>query len=325
MAARSSNSINAKKRAEKEATAKKLAVQEAAKVVLARRDLGVFAESILRDKEGSYVKMAPIHQQWFDHLNYCWMIKKASVILAPYNHGKSQLMALALPLWLLGQNPNLIITMVSSAEDIAAKRLQKCRDYIKKSPEYQRIFPWVKLDESKPNNAHSLNVIQEGIGGAMTGSIDYSMAAYGYTSSEGQGSRSDVLIFDDVADQKNSRLSAAMRKGLLEMVQRQWLGRVDKKVPVRRRDRTIISKGGIICVIGTRFHQEDIYNFWMNQQEGYCILEQGISDNLNHLNTRIFGALKQPCHPVLTKYRDWEPAYLETDSRLESSDGASTA
>lgn len=291
-------------------------MKEAAKIVLARRNLVDCAEAVLRDQNGNTIKAADIHRSWVQHLEYCWSIGKAAVILAPYAHGKSAWIAQLLPLWLLGQNPNLSIQMVSSAEDIAAKRVQKLREYIARSPEYQRIFPWVKLEPNKPNTAHSLNVVREGEQGGITGSVDYSVAAYGYTSSEGQGSRTDVLIFDDVADEKNSCISPATRKNLAQLVKTQWLPRAARPaevtaVAVKGRDGRVISKRPIICVIGTRFHEEDIYGFFLNEPNGFCTLVEGVSDDFTHLDVEIVGAVKHPPHPVIAQYRDYDPPSMQ--------------
>jgi len=303
------------KQKEAKAAQEKKAISEAAKIVLARRDLVAFAETVLQDENGQLIKAAPIHQSWWDHLQYCWMIKKASLNLAPYAHGKSAWMALALPLWLLGQNPNFRIMMVSSAEDIAAKRLQKISEYIQRSKEYHKVFPWVQFENSKQNNAHALNVVRTGQRGGMTGSIDHSMSAYGYTSSEGQGSRCDVLIFDDVCDEKNSCISPATRKNLLGLVTTQWLPRAARPTqdeqPLKARDGKIISKKSIICVIGTRFHEEDLYGFMMDSPSAYCSMIQGVSDDYSHLDCTIIGALKNPPHPVITKWREYVPKPVE--------------
>lgn len=278
-----------------------------AKRILARRDLTSFAEYVLRDPNGDPIKAAPIHQSWVQHFYYCWQIGKAGVVLAPYAHGKTQWLALALPLWLLGQNPNLRIMMVSSAEDIAAKRLQKIQEYIEHCPEYQEVYPHVKRDRSKPWNNHVMNVVRTGADGGLTGSVDYSIAAYGYTSSEGQGSRADVLIFDDVCDEKNSRLSAAARQNLISLVSNQWISRTANAPPVKTREGKVLSRTAMICTIGTRFHQEDLYGFWMDAPDGFCTLVQGVSDSMGYLDCEIIGALEKPRHPLLDQWGNWIP------------------
>lgn len=290
--------------------AQKEALSEAAKLVLARRDLAIFAQEVLRDPEANKIEIAPIHDSWVKHLNYCWRIDKGSVILSPYQHGKTAWMALALPLWMLGQNPNFRITIVSSAEKIAAKRLQEITNYIESSEDYHRIFPWVKLDPNRPNTDYVVNVTRD----ARFGAIDYSIEAYGYTSSEGQGSRTDLLIFDDVADEKNSCISPKNRQNLEHLVTSQWLSRRNRS-KIKDRAGKVISNKGLLVAIGTRFHEEDIYNYFLESPQGFCTLEQKyqILDTqsklyeFRYLQTRVVGSLDYPKHPVIQEYKNWEP------------------
>lgn len=219
-------------------------------------------------------------------------------------------MALALPLWMLGQNPNFRITIVSSAEKIAAKRLQEITNYIESSEDYHRIFPWVKLDPNRPNTDYVVNVTRD----ARFGAIDYSIEAYGYTSSEGQGSRTDLLIFDDVADEKNSCISPKNRQNLEHLVTSQWLSRRNRS-KIKDRAGKVISNKGLLVAIGTRFHEEDIYNYFLESPQGFCTLEQKyqILDTqsklyeFRHLQTRVVGSLDYPKHPVIQEYKNWEP------------------
>lgn len=295
---------------------KREALSQAAKIVLARRDLTAFCEYVLRDPTGAQIKAAPIHQSWVDHLYYCWKIAKPGVVLAPFSMGKTAWFGLGLPLWLLGQNPNLRITMISSAEDIAAKRLQKVAEFIEQSKEYHEVFPWVKIDKLKPNNAHALNVKRESESGSLTGSIDYSMAAYGYTSSEGQGSRTDVLILDDVVDEKNSCMSPAARKNLIGLVTTQWISRTLNCPPLKSRDSKLISRKALVCGIGTRFHAEDLYGFLIDAPTGYCTMIQGVSQDFTHMDVEVIGALEDSPHPVVSQYYHWRPDAVQTPNNL---------
>lgn len=287
--------------------AEKQAAGNIARKLLARRDLVAFAEYVLREPTGKKIKAAPIHKSWVDHFYYCWEIQKAGVVLAPYSFGKTAWLGLALPLWLLGLNPNFRIMIVSSAEEIAARRIQKIEEYIEHNSEYNEVFPWVKRDRSKPWNNHVMSVVRSAADGGMTGSVDYSLAAFGYTSSEGQGSRADCIIFDDVCDQKNSRLSAAARKNVISLVSSQWVSRTANAPPLYTRDGKLISKSALICAIGTRFHIEDLYAFWMNAPDAFCCLVQGVSDDYTHIDSEIMGSIVSPQHPLLDQYIGWQP------------------
>lgn len=309
--------------AQKRKKVEKEAASEIARKLLARRDLVAFAEYVIRDPTGKKIKAAPIHRSWVDHFYYCWEIAKAGVILAPYGHGKTAWLGLALPLWLLGLNPNFRIMVVSSAEEIAAKRIQKIEEYIERSPEYNAVFPWVKRDRNKPWNNHVMSVMRSSAeDGGITGSVDYSVAAFGYTSSEGQGSRTDCIIFDDVCDEKNSRLSAAARKNVISLVSSQWISRAANAPPVYTRDGKFISETALICAIGTRFHIEDLYGFWMGAPDGFCTMIQGISEDFTHLDVEVIGSLDNPKHPILTQYKNYIPTPPVEEDEDETTDSS---
>jgi len=62
----------------------------------------------------------------------------------PPRHGKSQLVSIYFPAWFLGRNPDKKVMMVSHTTDLAVDFGRKVRNLIS-TPEYQKIFPTVKL------------------------------------------------------------------------------------------------------------------------------------------------------------------------------------
>ena len=62
----------------------------------------------------------------------------------PPRHGKSLLTSTYFPAWYIGRNPNKKLLMVSHTTDLAVDFGRKVRNLID-SPEYQQIFPNVKL------------------------------------------------------------------------------------------------------------------------------------------------------------------------------------
>ena len=210
--------------------------------------------------------------------------------------------AIALPLWLLGQNENLRIMMVSSAEKIATERLKVIGDYIKRSDAYHELFPWVVPDESSEWNSNRINVRRRAHDGGMVGSINASVSAYGYTSREGIGARSDVLIFDDVIDDINSR-NPAGRETLKSLVETQWITR-GEPVPILDRWGGVLSDDQIHVVVGTRYNPEDWYGTCLGQPNAYCTLVQAISQDFNGIDCTIIGANETPEHPLYTKYKN---------------------
>jgi hypothetical protein len=307
---RATSYVTEKKQKEQAKLAKTQLAKEARKE-LARRDFAKFVEYVIRDEDGSPVIAAPHQIAWWDHLKYCWQIDKIPTIISPMSFAKTSWMALALPLWLLGRNPNLRIIIVSSAEDIAAKRLQQIQRYITESPEYREVFPWVKPDYSRAWNQQNLNVVREARGvGGFVGSIDHSVSAYGYTANAGIGVRADVILPDDIASEKNSS-SEADRNTLFRLFTTQWLSRAAKK-PVLDRDGNQIAPTTIVAPIGTRYHVEDIYaTLPMVSQEAYCTLIQAVSEDFEDLDFEILGGLVYPPHPLTVQYGGVDPEQVE--------------
>jgi len=91
----------------------------------------------------------------------------------PPRHGKSQLVSIYFPAWFLGRNPDKKVMMVSHTTDLAVDFGRKVRNLIS-TPEYQKIFPTVKLAvDSKSAGRWNTNVGGEyyacGIGSSIAG------------------------------------------------------------------------------------------------------------------------------------------------------------
>lgn len=274
--------------------------------VKAKRDLAAFVEYVIHDEEGLSVKAAPHQIAWRDHLNYCWKIGKDAVILSPMTFAKTNWMAVALPLWILGRNPNLRVMLISSAEDVAQVRLETIQRYIDESQQLHEVFPNLKKDYKGKWNDHCGDVIRSGFGGSFVGTVDHSLSAYGYSAKAGNGARADVIIFDDVANDTNSNTEGS-RRTLFSAVTTQWITRSGKK-PVYDASGKMISSFTIIVMIGTRYHEQDIYaELAMSSPEAYCTLIQGVSDSYDHLDWELHGSVDSPLHPLLKQYGSWEP------------------
>lgn len=300
----------ATRKTSKTATKPKLSPADRKKleIALARKELPAFVEYVLRDKDGKRVRNAPHQIAWWEHLMYSIKIRKIPLILAPMSYAKTQWMAVALPLWLLGQNENFRILMVSSAEKNASERIEEVGRYIQYSAAYREVFPWVRPDYSRDWNKNRINIKRRGlVPGDFASSVNSSLSAFGYTSQEGNGARCDILIYDDVVSEKNSFVSEARRAELKSLVESQWHTRPD---PVELYDRwgNFISDKPLKLAIGTRYHEEDLYAHWLNTPTAYCSLVQGVSDSFDYLDAKIVGALADPAHPVYEKYRDWRHA-----------------
>jgi len=100
-------------------------------------------------------------------------LKDRICVNMPPRHGKSQLVSIYFPAWYLGRNPDKKILMVSHTTDLAVDFGRKVRNLIA-SPDYQRIFPHVKLAaDSKSAGRWSTSAGGEyfacGVGSALAG------------------------------------------------------------------------------------------------------------------------------------------------------------
>lgn len=277
-----------------------------AKIQLARQSLRHFVEYVFRTEGGDTVEAADHQIAWEEHIRYCWNIGKFCGIVSPMTFAKTAWIAIALPLWLIGKNPNLRIMIVSSAEDVAAKRLQDIQRYIENSPEYHEVFPEVRPDYTRQWNNQAANVIRYGKDGGFVGSIDHSISAFGYTAKAGNGARADVIIFDDVASESNSS-SEAQRNELMRLVTNQWLTRTSK-IAVKDTSGNVLCNYSMVVFIGTRYHQSDIYSqLLFNNQMGYCSLVQAVSSDFRYLDLMVLGSLVEPAHPVWKIWKDYDP------------------
>jgi predicted phage terminase large subunit-like protein len=157
-------------------------------------------------------------------------IKRLMVFMPP-RHLKSETCSIRFPAWCLGRNPQRQIIGCSYAEDLAYTFSYAVRETIE-SNKYQKLWP-LKLDKSgavrwqlegKDNKRDSY--IAAGVGGGITG--------------EG----ADILIIDDPVKNSEEAESLVYRDKVY-----QWYGTTA---------RTRLQPGGVVILIMTRWHQDDL-------------------------------------------------------------------
>jgi hypothetical protein len=177
---------------------------------------------------------------------------------------------IALPLYLLGQNPLMRIKIISSKDEIATERVELIRQYIDESEEYHNVFPEIRRDKKKKWTAHKLYV-ERG-----TRAKDASVEAIGATASK-IGSRSDFNVYDDLNDMKNTILQPKLRKQVWKNYTGVFHNRLEPK-----------ARRGVGVM--TRWHVEDVYGMItadprMARQYGFLI--QAVNEDLTALDCEI--------------------------------------
>jgi hypothetical protein len=202
---------------------------------LARTDPNAFNEFVLRDeKTGRRVLQAPMHMQWQSLISSYERL----IIWSHVDGGKTNQIAIGRVLFELGLNPQLRVFIVSRTNDLARKIMLAIGEYIKNSKELHEVFPHLRpaLDPSIPWNSEKITVERP------ARAKDASVQACGIDGGV-HGARIDLLILDDVIDQKNTETHAP-RERVWNFVRGTLMGR--------------FSDGARMIVIGNAWHPEDL-------------------------------------------------------------------
>lgn len=240
---------------------------------LARRDLAEFAVMTVRDDHGRPLDLAPMHMTWIAHVNYCWERNLKCMILAHYGSGKSSSLACPLVAFKLGGDPNLRVKIVTNDDANATKRVIGIANIIE-APLYKHLFPNTRRGDKWTD--HELYLRRSG------NAIDPSVQARGVITT-GIGGRADLIVFDDVVDQRNSTDEGQRRK-ILDTVERTWLSRLEPDAKV--------------LWIATVWHQADATHQLM-QRPGWCTLVQRVSEDCASIEQELLGAPDPQNYPQI--------------------------
>jgi predicted phage terminase large subunit-like protein len=157
------------------------------------------------------------------------------LLIAGRGHAKSEYYSAVLPASMLGENPSLRFVHITSTDALAtmySRRLQR----VVTSENYRQVYPAMPGRGNKwTEREWSLDVPGQrdptwrctGRGGSIT------------------GGRADVIIVDDVVTYENARTEGERRRTL------EWFQQT--LVPM------LVPKTGKLLVIGTRYHELDLY------------------------------------------------------------------
>lgn len=239
-------------------------------VLEARKGFASFCEYVIKDEvTANRLKLAEIHQDWINHIGFCFANDLHTLILAPMSSGKTQIITIALPLYLLGKNTNSRIKIICLSDKIAMDRLGSIKKYIKEDEDYQKVFPEVRQDQNLGWTQHRVYVERNTI------AKDPSLDAVGVISA-GIGARCDIMIVDDIFDDRTAIAQPAVREQIKRTYKMVWLSRLEPK--------------GKLVNICTRWHEQDLAGDILNdhdQRQRYGILIQRVSDDCSRISTEV--------------------------------------
>jgi predicted phage terminase large subunit-like protein len=155
---------------------------------------------------------------------------KRQAISLPPQHGKSKLLSIEAVSWMLGKNPSLNIALTGFSHELVVDFSMAVKDRVK-NPLYKKVFPEAEVDSALERNDYWWTTK----GGAIRAKS---------TGKKLTGRRVDILIVDDAHAGREEADSKMQRSKVLKW----YLGDC----------RTRLAPGGIVFLIGTRWHPEDL-------------------------------------------------------------------
>lgn len=219
-------------------------------------------EYTLKDSNGVKVIQAEIHREIQDHIDECKRRnEKYCGILAPWGHGKTEQAIIGRGLKEIGENPNIRIILLTNTDDNSKSRVASLTKYILHDEDYHRIYPNVKPAQGEDWSKHKIIVSRE------SKSKDGTVEAYGVTTS-GTGARCDLLLCDDIIDQRNAISNPALRPAVKDNFNNVWLSR--------------LTPDGMVIYIATVWHQDDnTAEIMVNPEWKFLVMK--ISEDFKHI------------------------------------------
>lgn len=235
---------------------------------------------------------APFHERYYDVLTrFARGEVKRLMVFIPPQHGKSEGSTRRLPAFLLGQDPDLRVAIVSYNAPKARKFNREIQRIID-TAEYAELFPETRLNASNVTtvagswlrNADECEIVGHrgsfktvGVGGALT------------------GEPVDVLIMDDIYKDAKAAWSPTVRESVAD-----WYDTVAQ---------TRLHNGSRQLVVFTRWHEDDL--------AGKLLGEQGIYhpvDNPHGWEVVIYQAIKTGEPTADDPRGEGEPLWAERHS-----------
>lgn len=182
----------------------------------------------MRDELGALVVPHSIHRVIHLHIEHCWAYGYHAAVQAPFGHGKSVQVAVGRVAFELGRNINLRVKIVCNNDDKAKGRAMGVSQLLL-SPRFRSVFPDVRpvSREKAKRTGQNVKWTQHQIFLDRPGqSIDPSVEAAGILSG-GTGGRSDLTIFDDICDRRNSVAEPKTRNEIIKTFDEVWMSRLE--------------------------------------------------------------------------------------------------
>jgi hypothetical protein len=240
----------------------RILVRHELELARARRDPAAFAAYVLD------VRLADFQRRWFDTIQS----NPRVVLLAPIEHGKTSLISIALPLFVLGTNPNARIAIISETATQATRILGAIREHILGNPRVREVFPRLRPARGIREQWSDSSIV---VDRSIT-SKDASVIALGELGPL-TGTRLDLAILDDVLSW-TSTCTETLREKTIAWFKNTLIGR-------------IVHDGKIVAA-GSAWHEEDLLHVLAQSSEYFAIRDPAMDPRRDVRASRL--ALRPP-------------------------------
>jgi hypothetical protein len=210
--------------------------------------LAAFYELIFSDMGWTFpAHLMPVAQGFCDT-----RINKLMLIIGP-GSGKSQMLSIAVPAWVIGRNPNATVLGVSGGEALMQGFQKATMSIVEQSLHWRRVFPDVRPDKGAGWSTEGGMFVT----GRRPGLPDASYLACGIDSKYLTGKHGSLIIIDDLHNEENSS-TAEQCERVVQKYAKTIVGRADPM-------------GARFLMAGRRWHQDDIYG--QLKSSGWVVLE----------------------------------------------------
>lgn len=207
----------------------------------ARDDFSLFFELCFKDNHNKFLRLSDFQREIIDNiLNNDW-----KYIEVPRGHGKTTIV-IAYILWKIGKNPNIRVKVVCNRDDTARARIKAIEEHIETNILYRLVFPNI-IPRKGRWAKHTFQVHRDFV------SPDDTCTGYGIFSS-GVGGRSELLVFDDIVDERNTLINPADIQKVIQLFNNTWM-------------KTQQAPKAEVIVVNTPWHEADLTQILKTNKE----------------------------------------------------------
>lgn len=186
-------------------------------------------------------------------LGFCdTRINKLMLVIGP-GVGKSQVLSVAIPAWIIGHDPDTAVLGISGGEALMQGFQEAVMDLVANSPAWKKVFPGIRPDKARGWSTTGGMFVT----GRKPGLPDANYLAAGIDSKYLTGKHGKIILIDDIHNEENSSTAEQCDK-VVQKYAKTIVGRADPM-------------GARFIMAGRRWHEDDIYG--QLKGEGWVVLE----------------------------------------------------